>query len=155
MTGLFDDETETPDEYATKLKSLQRRNSAMLCANPDIRVERGDRIVYCAGALAEAYEKLGGDVVYAGKPHLPIYELALHMINDSRGEVVPKGRVIAIGDGLKTDIAGAAAAGLRSVFVASGLHVEGGRALSSELVDELFKDSPLERPVAAMQTLAW
>ncbi|MGI9477702.1 MAG: TIGR01459 family HAD-type hydrolase [Hyphomicrobiaceae bacterium] len=155
VTGLFDDETETPDDYATTLKSLQRRNIAMLCANPDIRVERGDRIVYCAGALAEAYEKLGGDVVYAGKPHLPIYELALHMINDSRGEVVPKGRVIAIGDGLKTDIAGAAAAGLRSVFVASGLHVEGGRALSSELVDELFKDSPLERPVAAMQTLAW
>lgn len=155
VTGLLDDETETPDDYATALKSLQRRNIAMLCANPDIRAERGDRIVYCAGALAEAYERLGGDVVYAGKPHLPIYELALHMINEGRGEVVPKDRVIAIGDGLKTDIAGAAAAGLRSVFVASGLHVEGGRALSSDIVEELFKESPLERPVAAMQTLTW
>ncbi|MFY0613644.1 MAG: TIGR01459 family HAD-type hydrolase [Hyphomicrobiaceae bacterium] len=155
VTGLLDDETETPDDYATTLKGLQRRNIAMLCANPDLRAERGNRIVYCAGALAEAYEKLGGDVVYAGKPHLPIYELALHMINDGRGEVVSKDRVIAIGDGLKTDIAGAAAAGLRSVFVASGLHVEGGRDLSSSVVDELFRDSPLGRPVAAMQALTW
>lgn len=155
VTGFFDDETETPDDYTTTLKSFQRRNIAMLCANPDLRAERGDKIVYCAGALAEAYEKFGGDVIYAGKPHLPIYELALSMINDARGEQVPKERVLAIGDGLKTDIAGAAAAGLRSVFVASGLHVEGGQQLSSELVGELFSASPHERPVAAMQKLVW
>lgn len=155
VTGLLDDETETPDDYATTLKSLQRRNIAMLCANPDLQAERGERIVYCAGALAQAYEQLGGDVVYAGKPHLPIYELALHMIREGRGEEVSKDRVIAIGDGLKTDIAGAAAAGLRSVFVASGLHVEAGRSLSSDVVDELFQDTPLQRPVAAMQALMW
>lgn len=155
VTGLLDDNTETPDDYAITLKSFRRRNVAMLCANPDIRVERGERIVYCAGALAEAYEQLGGDVVYAGKPHLPIYELALHMVNDGRGEAVAKERVIAIGDGLNTDIAGAAAAGLRSVFVASGLHVEGRRSLTSELVDDLFEDYPFARPVAAMQTLTW
>lgn len=155
VTGLLDDETETPDDYEITLKSLQRRNIAMLCANPDLRAERGDRIVYCAGALAEAYEKLGGDVVYAGKPHLPIYELAMHMISDGRGETTSKDRVIAIGDGLKTDIAGAAAAGLRSVFVASGLHVENGQSLSPEVVGELFEDLPLERPIAAMQSLTW
>ena len=155
VTGLLDDETETPDDYAITLKSLQRRNIAMLCANPDLKAERGDRIVYCAGALAEVYEGFGGDVVYAGKPHLPIYDLALHMISEGRGEETSKDRVIAIGDGLKTDIAGAAAAGVRSVFVASGLHVEAGQQLSPEIVGELFKDAPLERPIAAMQTLAW
>lgn len=155
VTGLLDDETETPDDYEITLKSLQRRNIAMLCANPDLRAERGDRIVYCAGALAEAYEKLGGDVVYAGKPHLPIYELAMHMISDGRGETTSKDRVIAIGDGLKTDIAGAAAAGLRSIFVASGLHVENGQSLSPEVVGELFEGLPLERPIAAMQSLTW
>lgn len=155
LTGLLDDETETPDDYTTALKSLQRRNVAMLCANPDLKAERGDRIVYCAGALAEAYESFGGDVVYAGKPHLPIYELALSMINTGRGEDVPKERVLAIGDGLKTDIAGAAAAGLRSVFVASGLHVEQGQELSPKVVDEIFADTFLGRPVAAMQSLTW
>lgn len=155
VTGLLDDETETPADYEITLKSLLRRNIAMLCANPDLKAERGDRIVYCAGAIAEAYEKLGGDVVYAGKPHLPIYELAMHMISEGRGEPTGKDRVIAIGDGLKTDIAGAAAAGLRSVFVASGLHVGHGQALSPQFVSELFEDSPLARPIAAMQTLTW
>lgn len=155
VTGFIDDETETPDDYAITLKSWRRRNIAMLCANPDIKVERGERIVYCAGALAEAYERLGGDVVYAGKPHLPIYELAVHMIRDGLAEPVGKDRILAIGDGLKTDIAGAAAAGLRSVYIASGLHVERGQQLSAEVVGDLFKDAPFERPVAALQTLSW
>jgi HAD superfamily hydrolase (TIGR01459 family) len=155
VTGLLDDETETPADYETTLKGFQRRNIAMLCANPDLKAERGDRIVYCAGSLAEAYEQLGGDVVYAGKPHLPIYELALHMISEGLGRQVPKDRILAIGDGLKTDIAGAAAAGIRSVFVASGLHVEAGQQLSPELVGELFDKTPLGRPIAAMQDLSW
>ena len=155
VTGLIDDESETPEDYTTTLKSLQRRGIAMLCANPDIKAERGDHIVYCAGALAEAYERFGGDVVYAGKPHLPIYELALGMIDDGRGEKVPKERILAIGDGLHTDIAGATAAGLRSVYVASGIHVTGGRKLTSELVEDIFAGSPYGRPVAAMQSLVW
>ena len=155
VTGLFDDETETPEDYTTTLKGLQRRNIAMLCANPDLKAERGDKIVYCAGALAEAYERFGGDVVYAGKPHLPIYDLALSMMDEGRGQKTAKERVLAIGDGLKTDIAGAAAAGIRSVFIASGLHVEGRRQLTGEIVGDLFQDAPFERPVAAMQALTW
>lgn len=154
VTGLLDDETETPEDYTTTLKSLQRRNIAMLCANPDIKAERGDKIVYCAGALAEAYAEFGGDVVYAGKPHLPIYELALSMIEDGRGEKTPKDRVLAIGDGIKTDIAGAAAAGIRSIFVASGIHVP-NQELTSAVVDDLFADLPHQRPIAALQALSW
>jgi len=154
VTGLLDDDTESPDDYATTLKGFRRRNIAMLCANPDLKVERGDKIVYCAGSLAAAYEALGGDVVYAGKPHLPIYELALQMIQDGRGQPIAKDRVLAIGDGLKTDMAGAAAAGLRSLFVASGLHVP-GRSLSTETVNRLFAETPLARPVAAIEALSW
>jgi HAD superfamily hydrolase (TIGR01459 family) len=155
VTGLLDDETETPADYTTALKSLQRRNIAMLCANPDLKAERGNKLVYCAGALAQAYEGFGGDVVYAGKPHLPIYDLAMSMIEDGRSEATPKERILAIGDGLETDIAGAAAAGLRSVFVASGLHVEQGQKLSPDTVEALFTDRPNLRPVAAMQSLTW
>ena len=153
-TGLIDDLTETPADYATTLSGFRRRNVAMLCANPDLMVERGDRKVYCAGALAAAYEALGGDVVYAGKPHLPIYELAVRMVRDGLGRDVPRDRLLAIGDGLKTDMAGAAAAGLRSVFVASGLHVE-GRNLSREVVSELFSDVPKPWPIAALDALKW
>ena len=76
-TGLFDDEIETPDDYRDRLASLRARNLFMICANPDIVVERGDRLVYCAGALADAYAALGGEVYYAGKPHRPLYDMAL------------------------------------------------------------------------------
>jgi HAD superfamily hydrolase (TIGR01459 family) len=154
-TGLLDDLTETPADYATTLGGFRQRNVAMLCANPDLMVERGDKKVYCAGALAAAYEALGGDVVYAGKPHLPIYEIAQTMVRDGLGRDVPKDRLLAIGDGLKTDMAGAAAAGLRSVFIASSLHVEGGQALTQELVGELFADVPRPWPTAALDALKW
>lgn len=154
-TGLLDDDTETPDDYATTLKGFKRRNLLMLCANPDLKVERGDRIVYCAGAIAKAYDELGGDVVYSGKPHLPIYELALDMVNSGVGREVAKERVLAIGDGVLTDIAGAAAAELRSVFIASGIHVPHGRGLDAAVLDDLFGDLSGRRPVAAMAALNW
>ena len=75
-SGLFDDEVETPEDYAEMLSDLAKRDLLMICANPDHLVERGNRLIYCAGALAAAYESLGGRVIYAGKPHLPVYELA-------------------------------------------------------------------------------
>ena len=127
----------------------------MLCANPDIRVERGNRIVYCAGAIAQAYADIGGEVVYSGKPHLPIYELAIGVVGRGFGREVPSERLLAIGDGVATDIAGAATAGLRSVFVASGIHVERGRELDQALLDDLFRDLGDYRPVAAMTALRW
>src|SRR5581483_676977 len=84
-SGLFDDETETPQDYAGLLDKLAARHLPMICANPDHLVERGDKLVYCAGALASVYETLGGDVTYAGKPYVPIYELALETIRGIAG----------------------------------------------------------------------
>ncbi len=154
-TGLMDDETETPEDYTTTLRGFLRRNLVMLCANPDLKVERGDRIVYCAGAIAQAYEQMGGEVVYSGKPHLPIYDLALSMITDGVGRDVPKERVLAIGDGLLTDIAGASAAGLRSLFVASGIHVPRGSTFDQATVAEVFEGYEHTLPIAAMRALEW
>lgn len=160
-SGLFDDETETPDDYVGRLKELAARNLPMICANPDHLVERGDKLVYCAGALAAVYEKQGGSVVYAGKPHAPIYELALETINGLAGHEVAKNELLAIGDGVNTDIAGAAGFGIDAVFVASGLHVpanSGGEA-GAEVLDrvhlaELFAHAK-RRPLAAMRALDW
>lgn len=151
-TGLFDDEIETPDDYAELLAEFATRNLPMVCANPDLTVERGSKIIYCAGALAQAYEKLGGRVAYAGKPYLPVYDMAFAMIDGIKGRPVPRDRILAIGDGIRTDIQGAAAAGLDSVFVASGVHAPEG--LSGEALAALFPD-PAVRPVAAMPSLTW
>lgn len=154
-SGLIDDETETPDDYATTLKRFARRDLVMICANPDVQVQRGDKLIYCAGALAQAYERLGGRVVYSGKPHLPIYELALGMITRGLGRAVDTERVLAIGDGVHTDIAGAAAANLKSVFIASAIHVGDDVALDAGVLDELFDPAMAGRPVAAMERLVW
>ncbi len=153
-TGLFDDETETPDDYEPLLDGLVRRGLPMICANPDLVVERGNLVIPCAGALAAVYERLGGAVLYAGKPYLPIYAMAFETIDRLAGRPVPKAEILAIGDGVRTDIAGAAAAGLASVFVASGVHVANGAALDARMLDELFPD-PIKRPLAAMPSLAW
>ncbi|AHB48597.1 haloacid dehalogenase [Hyphomicrobium nitrativorans NL23] len=150
-TGLFDDETETPDDYTALLADFAARNVPMICANPDLTVERGNRIVYCAGAIAAEYEKLGGRVSYAGKPHGPIYDLAFEALAKLRAKPVPRDRILAIGDGIRTDITGAARAGIASVFIASGIHV--ASELTSTGLDELFPD-PAIRPLAAMSALA-
>ncbi len=151
-SGYYNDDVETPDDYAEVLATLRRNDALMVCANPDIFVERGNRLVYCAGALAEAYEKIGGRVIYAGKPHLPAYDMALGLIERRRGAKVPKDRVLAIGDGLRTDMAGAVNFGVRSLFIASALHAEG--PLDAAALAELFKDRPV-KPVGAMNALRW
>lgn len=151
-TGLFDDEVETPADYADVIASLAGRKLPMVCANPDLTVERGDRIIYCAGALAQEFEASGGSVAYAGKPYLPIYDLAFALTEKLKGKPVPKHRVLCIGDGVRTDIRGAAGAGLDSIFIASGVHAPGG--LSGETLSELFPSADT-RPIAAMPTLAW
>ena len=160
-SGLFDDETETPEDYAGLLKELAAKKLPMICANPDHLVERGDKLVYCAGALAAIYEQMGGNVVYAGKPHAPIYELAQETIAGIAGRAVTKDEMLAIGDGVHTDVAGAAGFGIDSVFVASGLHVPansggeaGAEALDRAHLAELF-GAAKRRPLAAMRALAW
>ena len=151
-TGLFDDETETPENYRAMLSDFRARDLDMICVNPDIKVERGVRIIYCAGALAEAYETLGGRVHYAGKPYPPIYEAACALASDLAGHAIAKERILAIGDGVKTDIAGALNAGIAAVYVASAVHVESGETLA-DAAERLFPDVR-KRPIAVMKALA-
>jgi HAD superfamily hydrolase (TIGR01459 family) len=151
-TGLFDDERETPDDYAATLKQCLARGLPMICANPDVMVERGGRMIYCAGAIARAYEALGGEVAYAGKPYAPIYALTFETLEKLKTGSAARARLLAIGDGIGTDIAGAVEAGVRSVFVASGVHVQGG--LDAKAIEALFP-SGAPRPIAAMTKLTW
>jgi HAD superfamily hydrolase (TIGR01459 family) len=153
-SGLLDDDRETPADYRDMLARLRTHDLPMICVNPDLVVERGDRIVYCAGALAEAYERIGGRVAYAGKPHRAIYEAALKRLAAVREARVPTSAILAIGDGVRTDMRGAAGMGLDSVFVASQLHVPTGERLNGEMLNELFKDERTQ-PLAAMTGLAW
>jgi HAD superfamily hydrolase (TIGR01459 family) len=129
-SGLFDDEVETPENYRELLATIRARQLFMVCANPDVVVERGDTLIYCAGALADAYVALGGEVLYCGKPYAPIYAAALGSAAALRGgKPPPLPRVLAIGDSVRTDLKGAAGFGIDCLFVISGIHAEefGGR----------------------------
>jgi HAD superfamily hydrolase (TIGR01459 family) len=84
-TGLFDDETESAEDYRAMMLQARERKLPLICANPDIVVERGDRLIYCAGAIAELYRELGGEVIFYGKPHRPIYERAMALAAERRG----------------------------------------------------------------------
>lgn len=151
-TGLLNDSIETPAHYTARFAPLAERGVPMICANPDLTVERGERLVYCAGALAAEYERLGGSVIYAGKPHPPIYDLAFEQLATLRGGRVPHERILAIGDGLRTDIKGAENVGLAAAFIASGVHVTG--PLDETTLESLFSGST-RRPIAALPALAW
>jgi HAD superfamily hydrolase (TIGR01459 family) len=122
-TGLFEDDHEVPEEYRNLLAGLRARNLFMACANPDVVVDKGGRLIYCAGALADLYHTMGGEVLYAGKPHRPIYDEALGKAA-LRGAAVPPSRVLAIGDSMRTDYAGARDCGLDFLFVTSGIHAD-------------------------------
>jgi HAD superfamily hydrolase (TIGR01459 family) len=149
-TGLVDDDTETPDNYIDIIANAREMNLEFICANPDIIVERGDKLIYCAGALAKNYAELGGSIIYAGKPHAPIYDLALALSQSFGG--FPRHRVVAIGDGIRTDIAGAVAQGIDAIFIASTVHITG--ALTPESLAYAFAGEQM-RPVAALSQLAW
>jgi HAD superfamily hydrolase (TIGR01459 family) len=157
-SGLFDDAVETPDSYRDLLGFLRARSLFMVCANPDIVVERGATLVYCAGALADAYAALGGEVLYCGKPHAPIYEAALARAAALRGGTPPPlARVLAIGDSVRTDLAGAASFGLDCVFVTSALHAEqyGSReAPDLAALNAMFNAAGVA-PKAILRGLAW
>ncbi|HYA07339.1 MAG TPA: TIGR01459 family HAD-type hydrolase [Xanthobacteraceae bacterium] len=156
-SGLFDDTTETPDSYRDMLSAMHARSLFMVCANPDIVVERGEALVYCAGALADAYAALGGDVLYCGKPHAPIYEAALAAAASLRGVTAPRNRVLAIGDSVRTDLKGAAAFGIDYMFVTSGIHAEhyGSRETPDlAALNAVFAAAGVA-PKAVMRGLAW
>lgn len=121
-TGFFDDETETPDDYADMLRRIRARNLPFVCANPDIVVERGHRLIYCAGALARDYAQLGGRTLIAGKPHTPIYDAAMRAANEVLGRELDRREILAIGDGMMTDVKGAESYGLDILYVSAGIH---------------------------------
>lgn len=157
-TGLFDDRNEAPADYDEELAGLKARDLTMLCANPDIVVAIGNDLVYCAGALAERYAAIGGRVLTFGKPHAPIYAAARERLKNLRGGDLDKSRVLAIGDGAFTDLAGAGRAGLDCLFIMHGvhreeLHPEGG-ALDEAALESLFARAGA-RPKALARELFW
>jgi HAD superfamily hydrolase (TIGR01459 family) len=146
-SGLYDDDTEGPDDYAQLLARMKARGLAMICANPDWQVQRGGKLIYCAGALANAYEKIGGEVVYYGKPKTEIYG---YVRSAMKGAKHP----LAIGDGMHTDIKGANAAGIDALFVADGVHGEDVTELTERHMGELFAKAGVHAK-AAMRALVW
>ncbi|MBB3424894.1 HAD superfamily hydrolase (TIGR01450 family) [Rhizobium sp. BK312] len=120
-TGFFDDETETPDDYTEMLTAWAARHVPLICANPDLVVERGHRMIPCAGAMAAYYERLGGQTRIAGKPHQPIYDAAIAAAREVKSEF-PLSRVVAIGDGMPTDVRGALDYGLDLLYISHGIH---------------------------------
>ncbi len=121
-TGLDDEYAETPDDYRGLLRAAAGRGLPMVCANPDLVVHVGDVLIPCAGALAAVHGEYGGEVVMAGKPYPPIYDLALRRLREITDRDIPPARLLAIGDGVPTDIAGANAAGIDALFIADGVH---------------------------------
>lgn len=119
LTGLMDDRAETPADYQPAIDKWKQKELPVICANPDRVVEFGGQILYCAGAVAEIYEQQGGEVIWVGKPYPPIYETALNRLAELSG--LDKPRVLAAGDGYKTDILGANKAGLDVIFITGGL----------------------------------
>lgn len=146
-TGLFDDDVETPDDYAELLAKLKARDVTMICANPDLMVPRGGVLIHCAGGIARAYEKIGGTVIFYGKPHPAIYETALAATGGAS-------RVLVVGDALETDMAGANAVGLDALFVAHGLHKDVLDDLTDQGLATLFADHGLTAR-AAVDVLKW
>ncbi len=129
FSGMYDDSNETPDDYAALLNQMKARELPMICPNPDRTVMVGDKIIYCAGAVAEAYETMGGEVMWVGKPHQIVYQRAMAQLAEMTGLDAP--RLLAIGDGPKTDIPGAQSAGIDAVFIAGGLAAASGADIDS------------------------
>jgi HAD superfamily hydrolase (TIGR01459 family) len=153
-TGLLDDETETAEDYRPMMLRARERSLPLICANPDIVVERGDRLVYCAGAIAEMYRELGGEVIFYGKPHRPIYQRAVELASQHAGHAIALDKVLAIGDSVRTDLTGAHAFGIDCLFITRGIHAEefdGVDQLDPATVKELFGHPPR----ALMRDLKW
>ena len=156
-SGLDDEDTETPDDYRARLELMLERKLFMVCGNPDVVVERGDRLLYCAGAIADLYQTMGGEVLYAGKPYRPIYDMALAKAAAASGRKAAPYRVLAIGDSVRTDLKGARTLGLDFLFVTSGIHAEelGGRDEPNVGALKGVFAAAGEMPKAVMRHLVW
>jgi len=156
-TGPYDDEVETPEDYRASFAAALARGLPMICANPDIVVQRGARLIYCGGALARLYEAMGGAVEMAGKPWPAIYDLALGEAEAGLRRPADPDRVLCIGDGVATDVRGANNQGLDVLFIASGIH--GAETIGTGGVDPLAVEALLAKDGAratwAMADLVW
>ena len=152
-TGMRNDDSDAPADYAEELALLAARGLPMLCANPDLVVHRGARLYWCAGALARDYTALGGEVIYYGKPHGPVYDMARAEVAGLRKGVAPT-RPLAIGDGMPTDIKGANGQGLDALFIADGIHGEEIEPYTAAHLDELLGRNGLTA-AAALRALTW
>ena len=152
-TGI-DDFDETLDDYRPVLVTARRHDLPMVCANPDLVVMYGDKEAVCAGLLAQEYERMGGRVAYHGKPHPPIYRRCLGLLDNP-----PPSSVLAVGDSLRTDVAGAVAAGIDAVLVIGGIHAEALGAGPDGMPDPQRLAAAVAaggaRPMAAMPRLRW
>ena len=157
-TGPFDDEVETPEDYRERFVGPVARGLTMICANPDRVVQRGSKLIYCGGALADLYKDLGGTVLMAGKPYAPIYELSLAEAARLLGRDIDPARVLCIGDGVHTDVLGAEERGLDCLFVAKGIHGDAAMGpdgrLSAPAVDALLAAEGVKARYA-MADLVW
>ncbi len=155
----LDETGDEPADYDDQLRRLLARKLDLVCANPDIVVEVGDTLVYCAGAIAERYTAIGGSVIQAGKPHSPIYAMALAMAEAIRGPIARE-RVLAIGDAMHTDMRGAADQGIASLLITSGIHRavlhdgDRGAAIDGAALRQ-FLSGYDDRPTAALPVLRW
>lgn len=155
-TGLFDDDSETPDDYTDRLQQMKDRDLPFICANPDIVVEKGERLIFCAGALARAYAELGGETYIAGKPYKPIYEEAIRIAEKLLNAQVDRSRVLAIGDGMPTDVKGAMDNNLDLLFISDGIHSReyGQPGAPDDNKLDAYLDEHNAAPVATMTKLA-
>ena len=149
--GLEDQVNDHPDDYRDRLAEAADREMDMICANPDIRVRIGDQLVWCAGALAKIFEEEGGTVIYPGKPHAPIYKLALQRLADMGVEPAAS-RTLCIGDSPATDMKGALNQGFDGLYVGTGLK-EHGLNFEQEVTD-LLTDYAVSAKWA-MPKLSW
>jgi len=157
-TGPFDDTKEGPDDYRELWSQARTRNLPLICANPDLVVQRGDQLIYCAGALGKLYEEMGGEVLYLGKPHLPVYDFVARRLAEIAGRAIDKTKWLAIGDGLRTDILGATRAGVDALLITGGIHepelaAADGTPDPQRIAHVLSHDGL--KAVAAMRRLIW
>ncbi|MGA7384173.1 MAG: TIGR01459 family HAD-type hydrolase [Methylocella sp.] len=159
-TGLADPWHETPADYEELLAAMRGRNLELICANPDIVVEEGGKLFYCAGAIAERYSRAGGKVIQAGKPFAPIFARGLELARAPGAKMIDRARVLVIGDAMRTDIKGAHDQGFDSLFVTSGIHrkeLHGGThgtGLDAAAFRQ-FMEATDFAPTAAIPELVW
>jgi HAD superfamily hydrolase (TIGR01459 family) len=157
-TGLVDDRNETVADYRALIEEGVRRALPFVCANPDLVVDVGAVQLVCAGSIAAEYERLGGEVFWAGKPHPVAYGTALARAAELRGRTPGLSRILAIGDAVRTDLAAAQGLGVDGLFIASGIH--SGEVLAGGEIDltklaALFAPPGTPAAVAAMTHLRW